>query len=821
MSTVLPAGDARNAPAVDVSNSQFLAAVFARDETAWIASFRESPATENPGKWLGRPQRVSARVDLPADANNYIATASIRPGGRRRLIDAQRMPLLVADDADADALTAPPSYILETSPGKFQVGFILDDSPETRDVPTCQAAIAAMVRAKLVPKDRSGNNPTRYVRLPVGTNTKPRDSGPFAHRMRVWRPELRYTLDAALRAFGVKPDEIATPSAASDDLGELSLRDVGFDLSAALADIISGESQHPIMRAAASLAARGMTAEAAIDVLAAIVEQSAARTSEPQRWAERQRDIPRTVASAFAKFSAQASAAKGIEPADFFASVQAPAPWEPDVLPPIVSALAQCVARRLGVDPHIPAIVALVVAGALAGSGHRVRVKRHDGRWTEAPQLWAAIVADPSAKKSPAIAEVMEPVDRLQARFHAEHVESMRIWQMRAAEARREKQIEPEPPTRRRVVVNDATVEAIGAVVEANPDGVLAMHDELSGFFGSMDAYRQQGASKDRPFWLIAYNGGPHHIDRAGGKEPRYIPHLSVSVLGGIQPEPMRQIAAKGCTDDGLLQRFLVIPARASGTGADVSPDHLAHAEWDACVRLLADLDAPDRPYTLDDDAQAVLDEARAKVHRLGAHPGFDSRLRTALQKGEGQLARLVLVFHLLIDRSGVDLFTGECIPGPVVSADTARRGAQFFHSVLVPATVAFYSAVVGAGTGLQDAREAAGYILAHRREKIAARDLYRAQRAFRDDDGRRRLVEALAQLELAGWVTPVPRPYGRPPSEWIVNPRVHVVFAARAAQERERREQARSAIEAAAGEMSRLSLTRAEGENGETRKRK
>jgi hypothetical protein len=74
---------------------------------------------------------------------------------------------------------------------------------------------------------------------------------------------------------------------------------------------------------------------------------------------------------------------------------------------------------------------------------------------------------------------------------------------------------------------------------------------------GSMDKYGGNGA--DRAFWLEAYGGRAKVVDRLkyGGK-PLYVPHLSVPVLGGIQPDKLRSMVLAG-DDDGMAARFCYV----------------------------------------------------------------------------------------------------------------------------------------------------------------------------------------------------------------------------------------------------------------------
>src|SRR5262249_57512487 len=100
--------------------------------------------------------------------------------------------------------------------------------------------------------------------------------------------------------------------------------------------------------------------------------------------------------------------------------------------------------------------------------------------------------------------------------------------------------------------MEDTTIEAAQEVLKDSPDGVLCLQDELSGWFGSMEKYSgNRGGMKDRGFWLQAWNGGQYVLNRVG-RGAGLIPNLSVSMLGGIQPDLIRKIA-ENTHDTSLL----------------------------------------------------------------------------------------------------------------------------------------------------------------------------------------------------------------------------------------------------------------------------
>ena len=272
-------------------------------------------------------------------------------------------------------------------------------------------------------------------------------------------------------------------------------------------------------------------------------------------------------------------------------ALETPPQYSPEDYPEIIANLADDISRRMGVDPVIVAWTAIAVVTALINDAITLQVKANDTEWRESARLWIAFVGSPSSKKSPGMNAVLKPINQLQAKYHKEYMAKREVWKRQVAAAKKEKMAEPDPPQPRKIFVNDTTLEALCNILEHNDGGILAVHDELSGWFGSMDCYRQKGGmSKDRSAFLTAYNGGPLFIDRVG-HGPRYIKNFSLGIIGGIQPDPMRRIASSFSDDDGLLQRFIPLPVRPATTGADVAPDDDAWEAWEMLCGTLADME--------------------------------------------------------------------------------------------------------------------------------------------------------------------------------------------------------------------------------------
>jgi len=198
-------------------------------------------------------------------------------------------------------------------------------------------------------------------------------------------------------------------------------------------------------------------------------------------------------------------------------------------------------------------------------------------RWKEPPILWCMLVGSPSAGKSPALDSVADLIRHTEDQMASGFDLRLREYetQLAAANARREEwekgvktaiangeeprelpadACAPDPIVRPRIRVSDCTTEKLGALSAGHEGGLLLVRDELSGWFGSFDRYGG-GAGSDRAFAIEMYGGRPYVIDRVKSPLPLTIPHLSVSVVGGIQPDKLNAITSG--PDDGLAARFL------------------------------------------------------------------------------------------------------------------------------------------------------------------------------------------------------------------------------------------------------------------------
>lgn len=480
----------------------------------------------------------------------------------------------------------------------------------------------------------------------------------------------------------------------------------------------------------------------------------------------------------------------GTDPYDILGKPAIPA-LKPEFLPRAIREFVFDESELLGADPGILGMASLIAIAGCANDGWRLQAKQKDEGWAEAPRLWGAWIADPSSKKSPASARAIKPLREIDARLRQRaRVEGER-YRLEAAVYRdmeskwikeRSKAlthggscssppVKPDEPPDYRLLAQDITIEKLGIVLKDNQRGIVMNFDELSGWFGQMDAYKSSGAagSMDRAKYLELYNGGVQTVDRIG-RESIVIPNWSACIMGGIQPSSIRSIASK-LPEDGLLQRFMVVMAQdVDSIGVDRERNSAAAYRYSGMLERLAAHNGPTPMIRMSAEARAILVRLETElldIRRLGF---ASERVKAALGKYSGLFVRLCLVYHL------ADAADKGVEPPQFVTGDTAWSVFEFMSCYLVGHLVAFYDDLLGDVRHSEDAKAIGRIILSQRWESLSNRDIYRYHTPWkRMPDWHRASV--LKYLEDTGWLYPVSPDGGRRTVHWDVNPRVFELF--------------------------------------------
>ena len=354
-------------------------------------------------------------------------------------------------------------------------------------------------------------------------------------------------------------------------------------------------------------------------------------------------------------------------------------PFDADLLPEALRGWVMDIAHRMQCPADFPAVAALVALSSLIGARAVIQPKARDD-WQVVPNLWGAVVGRPGVKKSPALGEALKPLNRLQAAEFELWQAVHDAWELdckvagmqgddnekkakgianknpAAARALLEPVDTPAEPTARRFIVNDATVEKLGELMQQNPWGTLSYRDELYGLLTGLDKPGQEGA---RAFMLQSYDGNQSYTFDRIMRGTVHIPRVCLAMIGGIQPgriqEYVRGAVAGGSADDGLLQRFgLTVWPDVAGEFIHVDqwPDTPAKQTAWAVFERLAELqpasDTEPTIWRFDNAAQALFVEwlvpFEMEIRGDDLHPAMVSHL----SKYRKLIPALALVFALI-----------------------------------------------------------------------------------------------------------------------------------------------------------------------------
>ncbi len=348
----------------------------------------------------------------------------------------------------------------------------------------------------------------------------------------------------------------------------------------------------------------------------------------------------------------------------------ATAPWQPfpvSVLPDPLRSFVDEGAKAIGCDPVFVAFPAMASLASAIGTTRRIRLSPD---WCEASILWLASVGDSGTKKSPPTDMALAPIHKHQKAAIREYRDSTESYELDCLEHDNELKewkkkhtpgtsppTKPRPQVRRRLICSDTTIEALAILLEENPRGLLVARDELSGWFGSFNEYKQ-GKGGDTAHWLELYRGGTLLIDRKMGRQCIYVPHAAVSICGTIQRKILRRCLGREHFDSGMAARFLMgmpPPRKLRWPDARLA-ERTKKAFADIITELLAlehTISEDDEPIPvslpLTDEGQAawiqfynehadLQEEAKATSDELGA----------VAAKLEAYCARFALIVHLV-----------------------------------------------------------------------------------------------------------------------------------------------------------------------------
>jgi hypothetical protein len=342
------------------------------------------------------------------------------------------------------------------------------------------------------------------------------------------------------------------------------------------------------------------------------------------------------------------------------------------VLPLRVLGFVVEAAEALGVDPALIAGPCLATIAGCLGNRRKIIVK--SGAWTEPAILWVAIVQPSGAKKTPAIKVVLAHLERREARVIALY------------EKQRERRAgcEPQILQPNRLLVSDITAEALLATHAMAPLGLILHRDELGGWLSSFNQYKAGGKGGDAQTWTEMHQGGLALIDRKTGGTFS-VPRAAVSIVGGVQPEPLRIALSGEHKFDGIASRILfVAPPESVNKWSEATICIETWAGWndllDELLALQPDKDGNPIDLPMTAEAKEVWIEFYNQ-HGMRQEAEGDGPMKSAMAKQEAAAARLALAVQLANDPQSKEVSVDAMRAGIILSGWFEGQARRVYSS--------------------------------------------------------------------------------------------------------------------------------------------
>lgn len=455
-------------------------------------------------------------------------------------------------------------------------------------------------------------------------------------------------------------------------------------------------------------------------------------------------------------------------------------PFPIDVLPEVAASLVKEGASAIGCPPDFLGVPILAVVGGTIGRSVSLMLK--DGYFASST-IFAACVGPPSDGKTPALKAVAVAVRKIDETLEAEYNLAMERWKAESEKKNPNgEKIKPPPkPKPRRIDLDDITMEALPLVLADNPRGLVMIRDELTAFVLGMNQFKG-GKGNDRFNALKIWSGDAIKKDRVlhENNVPIRCSHPSLSIVGGLPPDLLRELLDPRGRSDGFLDRFLLafpdpLPV-APWTDRGI-PDEIV-CEWHALLSRLWL-----RPLNVKEGKSVphvarFTTEAKATWERLyDAHKDemnagdFPPALRGPWGKFREYAGRLILVLTLMDHAANL---SADHLAVPNVNARHVTNAwglVSYFksHARRVQAAIHLGSDIGGG----QVVKAIIEWIRSGSRLSFSERDLKQARRWIEPD----KLADALAYLTQRNAIRPRESPaekprVGHPPSRsYEVNP--------------------------------------------------
>lgn len=186
-------------------------------------------------------------------------------------------------------------------------------------------------------------------------------------------------------------------------------------------------------------------------------------------------------------------------------------------------------------------VAASILTTLSVAIGNNIDLEIMTNSWNVKCAIWLAIVGRSGFGKTPALNIGLRPLRKIDSELQKE------------VSYLDDKQEKPLPT--KDAIVNDTTIEALMSALSISNKGILCFNDEIVGLLKQQNRYKK---GNDVEAFLSFWSCVATKVNRVS-KEKLFIESPFVSILGGIQPKILQDMAANNGDSNGMLYRFLFV----------------------------------------------------------------------------------------------------------------------------------------------------------------------------------------------------------------------------------------------------------------------
>lgn len=316
--------------------------------------------------------------------------------------------------------------------------------------------------------------------------------------------------------------------------------------------------------------------------------------------------------------------------------------------------------------------IAIMYSFALC-NGNRIKLKVKNS-WHAPSIFWFMALGTPGTKKTHPIKTIIAPFTKWDVRSHKKY----RLEKDEYDNLDDKHKNKSKAPKFKQTTISDATIESIHLIHSINPKGIGLYKDEIKGFIGDMNKYRQGGKGSDTEFWLESFNNGTFYVNRVS-REPILITDVNIQIIGTIQPDKLEEVVTQ-VGDNGLIDRFLFTRAESwvyAMSQKDIEPETLTW--WNDLItqilehkELQYETKSDETVIEMDFECMQLYYAFDMELTEIQNNPDVNNQIKGYVSKIKTYYPRFILLIALM--DMYVDGLTPEVIPETLKRAEKLCR---------------------------------------------------------------------------------------------------------------------------------------------------